>query len=192
MNQMYPDQQQWQFCQQWQPYQSVQIKNDYGWVPSPQTETLPYRPPTPQASTTVVWSTSTLSPVTVSQNHYCNQQEVSPVSETDKFVPSYLNESFGSTSSSSGDVKRNSKRSKGQRNSGPKIRKYKTPSVDVLVQRRKAANARERKRMNGLNEAFDHLRANLPNIKGGGTKFSKYETLQMAQEYIRQLEDLLK
>ncbi|XP_063217588.1 twist-related protein 1-like [Bacillus rossius redtenbacheri] len=64
------------------------------------------------------------------------------------------------------------------------------PSPGVLRRRRLAANARERRRMNGLNEAFDRLREVIPSL-GEDHKLSKFETLQMAQTYIGALCDLL-
>lgn len=64
------------------------------------------------------------------------------------------------------------------------------PSPSVLRRRRLAANARERRRMNGLNEAFDRLRQAIPSIDADH-KLSKFETLQMAQTYISALSDLL-
>ncbi|CAB0003961.1 unnamed protein product [Nesidiocoris tenuis] len=64
------------------------------------------------------------------------------------------------------------------------------PSPTILRRRRLAANARERRRMNGLNEAFDRLREVIPSI-GADHKLSKFETLQMAQSYIAALCDLL-
>lgn len=65
-----------------------------------------------------------------------------------------------------------------------------TTNVVVLKKRRLAANARERRRMNGLNEAFDKLRDVVPSL-GPDHKLSKFETLQMAQTYISALCDLL-
>ncbi|CAG2163955.1 unnamed protein product, partial [Oppiella nova] len=62
--------------------------------------------------------------------------------------------------------------------------------VVVLKKRRLAANARERKRMHSLNTAFDRLREVVPGI-GDDSKLSKYETLQMAQQYILALNELL-
>ncbi|CAF90266.1 unnamed protein product, partial [Tetraodon nigroviridis] len=53
-----------------------------------------------------------------------------------------------------------------------------------------AANARERKRMLGLNIAFDRLRSVIPNLESD-KKLSKSETLQMAQIYIATLSELL-
>ncbi|KAG9267576.1 transcription factor Atoh7-a [Astyanax mexicanus] len=56
--------------------------------------------------------------------------------------------------------------------------------------RRLAANARERRRMLGLNVAFDRLRSVIPNVESA-RKLSKSETLQMAQIYISTLSELL-
>lgn len=64
------------------------------------------------------------------------------------------------------------------------------PSPTILKKRRQAANARERKRMNGLNEAFDRLREVVPTLEID-QKLSKFETLQMAQTYISALCELL-
>lgn len=63
--------------------------------------------------------------------------------------------------------------------------------VEALKRRRLAANARERRRMNSLNDAFDRLRDVVPSL-GNDRKLSKYETLQMAQTYINALHALLK
>ncbi|EHB17745.1 atonal-like protein 1 [Heterocephalus glaber] len=60
----------------------------------------------------------------------------------------------------------------------------------VQKQRRLAANARERRRMHGLNHAFDQLRNVIPSFNND-KKLSKYETLQMAQIYINALSELL-
>ena len=64
-----------------------------------------------------------------------------------------------------------------------------------IRKRRRDANNRERKRMNGLNEAFERLREAVPGsgseAGGGAKKLSKMETLQMAQLYIRHLATLL-
>ncbi|RXM30990.1 Protein atonal-like 1 [Acipenser ruthenus] len=63
--------------------------------------------------------------------------------------------------------------------------------VPVQKRRREAANARERRRMLGLNLAFDRLRSVIPTLESD-KKLSKSETLQMAQIYISALCDLLK
>lgn len=60
----------------------------------------------------------------------------------------------------------------------------------VMRRRRLAANARERRRMQNLNKAFDRLRTYLPSL-GSDRQLSKYETLQMAQTYITALYELL-
>ena len=66
-----------------------------------------------------------------------------------------------------------------------------------VKKRRKDANARERKRMNGLNEAFERLRDAVPAAPGEeetadkNKKLSKMDTLQMANLYIRHLVTLL-
>ncbi|CAH1728556.1 unnamed protein product [Chironomus riparius] len=71
-------------------------------------------------------------------------------------------------------------------------RKRKTKQIAPIVKkkRRLAANARERRRMQNLNEAFDRLRQYLPSL-GNDRQLSKHETLQMAQTYISALCDLL-
>lgn len=67
----------------------------------------------------------------------------------------------------------------------------KSVSPGVMRKRRLAANARERRRMQNLNKAFDRLRTVLPSL-GNDRQLSKYETLQMAQTYINALYDLLR
>lgn len=61
---------------------------------------------------------------------------------------------------------------------------------ETATRRRMAANARERKRMQGLNTAFDRLRKVVPQW-GQDKKLSKYETLQMALSYIVALNRIL-
>lgn len=74
----------------------------------------------------------------------------------------------------------------------PVIGKRKRKPVAPLIKkkRRLAANARERKRMQSLNDAFDRLRTWLPSL-GNDRQLSKHETLQMAQQYITALYELL-
>ena len=79
---------------------------------------------------------------------------------------------------------------------GGKVRKVSVSndegiSDSVMKKRRLAANARERRRMDLLNQGFDRPRGVLPGL-GADNQLSKYETLQMAQEYIRELTQLLK
>ncbi|XP_028649291.1 transcription factor ATOH7-like [Erpetoichthys calabaricus] len=65
-----------------------------------------------------------------------------------------------------------------------------SPKVENTAKRRLAANARERRRMQGLNVAFDRLRRVVPQW-GQDKKLSKYETLQMALSYIGALNRIL-
>ncbi len=69
-------------------------------------------------------------------------------------------------------------------------RSNKEVAPQVIKKRRLAANARERRRMNNLNSAFDRLRDVVPAL-GNDRQLSKYETLQMAQSYITALCELL-
>lgn len=69
-------------------------------------------------------------------------------------------------------------------------RQLKEVAPQVMKKRRLAANARERRRMNNLNSAFDRLRDVVPAL-GNDRQLSKYETLQMAQSYITALYELL-
>ena len=69
-------------------------------------------------------------------------------------------------------------------------RQLKEVAPQVMKKRRLAANARERRRMNNLNSAFDRLREVVPSL-GNDRQLSKYETLQMAQSYITALWELL-
>lgn len=82
-------------------------------------------------------------------------------------------------------------RGRGRRRGSTKISKStQQPNQVVMKKRRMAANARERRRMNGLNDAFDRLREVVPSL-GEEHKLSKFETLQMAQTYITAMCDLL-
>uniref|UniRef100_A0A1B0GAV0 BHLH domain-containing protein n=1 Tax=Glossina morsitans morsitans TaxID=37546 RepID=A0A1B0GAV0_GLOMM len=74
---------------------------------------------------------------------------------------------------------------------GGKKRRGKQISPVIKRKRRLAANARERRRMQNLNQAFDRLRQYLPCL-GNDRQLSKHETLQMAQTYIAALGDLLR
>lgn len=77
-------------------------------------------------------------------------------------------------------------------------KEIKTSPPPVAVARR---NARERNRVKQVNNGFANLRQHIPNFiaaafentsgRGGSKKLSKVETLRMAVEYIRSLEDLL-
>ena len=57
-------------------------------------------------------------------------------------------------------------------------------------QKRADANDRERQRMGQLNVAFNHLRDVLPK-HGNDRELSKFETIHLAKNYIRSLNELL-
>jgi hypothetical protein len=63
------------------------------------------------------------------------------------------------------------------------------PPLAVLQKRRLAANARERKRMNKINTAFERLKRVLPGLEN--KELSKFESLQLAQDYILHLAQIL-
>ena len=70
-------------------------------------------------------------------------------------------------------------------------RRHPVPPREIMRTRRVQANARERRRMHGLNDAFERLRDVVPCL-GSDRKLSKFETLQMAQTYISALQELLR
>jgi len=75
---------------------------------------------------------------------------------------------------------------------GPKKR---GPRPKILTeaekrQKRMDANDRERERMGKLNSAFDSLRHLLPK-HGNDRELSKFETIQIAKNYIRSLNEML-
>ena len=88
------------------------------------------------------------------------------------------------------DNKRHIQKTKCSNNLGKVKKPEQEMSESVQKKRRLAANARERRRMDLLNQGFDRLRTVLPGL-GPETQLSKYETRQMAQEYINQLAQLL-
>ena len=63
------------------------------------------------------------------------------------------------------------------------------PPLEILQKRRLAANARERKRMNKINTAFERLKRVLPGLEN--KELSKFESLQLAQDYILHLAQIL-
>ena len=65
-----------------------------------------------------------------------------------------------------------------------------TLPLHVRQKRRLAANARERKRMTSLNQAFEKLREILPH-QHRDRPLSKMEALQLAQNYIKELSSTL-
>lgn len=74
----------------------------------------------------------------------------------------------------------------------PKVPKPKTSPAPLSKYRRKAANARERGRMEDINQAFETLKSVLPNIEEGPNfKMTKITTLRLAMNYISALRDML-
>jgi len=124
-----------------------------------------------------------------------------PVQEMRPYhYPAIQQEFYGSDSSMDSPVMSSCKRVRvnlqhqGERRGISKVRSVAQQSspagVEVMKKRRLAANARERRRMNSLNDAFDRLRDVVPSL-GNDRKLSKFETLQMAQTYIAALYELL-
>ncbi|XP_064648109.1 neurogenic differentiation factor 1-like [Lineus longissimus] len=74
---------------------------------------------------------------------------------------------------------------------GPKKKRMTKARVQKLKVRRTKANARERNRMHGLNEALDVLRKHVP-CYSKTQKLSKIETLRLASNYICSMSEILK
>ncbi|XP_069698897.1 protein atonal-like [Periplaneta americana] len=107
--------------------------------------------------------------------------------DCDEFDDDSLMQDSGDESLCQDDVQQEQggKQHKSKRRSSNKL-----VSPVIMKKRRLAANARERRRMQNLNKAFDRLRTHLPSL-GNDRQLSKFETLQMAQTYITALNDLL-
>ncbi|OCT95845.1 neurogenic differentiation factor 4 isoform X1 [Xenopus laevis] len=73
---------------------------------------------------------------------------------------------------------------------GPKKKKMTKARVERFRVRRVKANARERSRMHGLNDALENLRRVMP-CYSKTQKLSKIETLRLARNYIWALSDIL-
>lgn len=74
----------------------------------------------------------------------------------------------------------------------PKTPKPKSSPAPLSKYRRRAANARERGRMEDINNAFETLKGVLPNIEEGPNfKMTKITTLRLAMNYISALRDML-
>ena len=71
----------------------------------------------------------------------------------------------------------------------PKYRRIKCASQQA--QQRHAANLRERRRMQSINEAFEGLRTHIPTLPYE-KRLSKVDTLKLAISYISFLNDMLK
>uniref|UniRef100_A0A5S6QTQ6 BHLH domain-containing protein n=1 Tax=Trichuris muris TaxID=70415 RepID=A0A5S6QTQ6_TRIMR len=68
--------------------------------------------------------------------------------------------------------------------------KKKSSKVEVQLRQRHAANLRERRRMQSINEAFDGLRHRIPTLPYE-KRLSKVDTLKLAIGYIRFLQEVL-
>ncbi|XP_053560981.1 neurogenic differentiation factor 4 [Bombina bombina] len=73
---------------------------------------------------------------------------------------------------------------------GPKKKKMTKARIERFRVRRVKANARERSRMHGLNDALDNLRRVMP-CYSKTQKLSKIETLRLARNYIWALSEVL-
>uniref|UniRef100_W5LV11 Neuronal differentiation 4 n=1 Tax=Astyanax mexicanus TaxID=7994 RepID=W5LV11_ASTMX len=73
---------------------------------------------------------------------------------------------------------------------GPKKKKMTKARIERFRARRVKANARERTRMHGLNDALDNLRQVMP-CYSKTQKLSKIETLRLARNYIWALSEVL-
>jgi len=74
---------------------------------------------------------------------------------------------------------------------GPKKKRMTPARIVKLKQRRLKANARERSRMHGLNDALEELRLHVPCFARSSQKLSKIETLRLACNYIGALAAIL-
>ncbi|MEE6489831.1 hypothetical protein FKM82_015690 [Ascaphus truei] len=74
---------------------------------------------------------------------------------------------------------------------GPKKKKMTKARMERFKMRRMKANARERNRMHGLNDALDSLRKVVP-CYSKTQKLSKIETLRLAKNYIWALSEILR
>ncbi|XP_028848799.1 neurogenic differentiation factor 4 [Denticeps clupeoides] len=79
---------------------------------------------------------------------------------------------------------------KGPKRRGPKKKKMTKARQERFRARRVKANARERSRMHGLNDALDNLRRVMP-CYSKTQKLSKIETLRLARNYIWALSEVL-
>ncbi|CAG7647817.1 unnamed protein product [Allacma fusca] len=78
-----------------------------------------------------------------------------------------------------------------QENSGRSPRRRRRRCPQQQVQQRQAANMRERKRMQSINDAFEGLRAHIPTLPYE-KRLSKVDTLRLAIGYINFLSEVVK
>ncbi|XP_014665731.1 PREDICTED: uncharacterized protein LOC106807793 [Priapulus caudatus] len=104
--------------------------------------------------------------------------------DLDSSLDSGIENCVGSSSPTSEDVPTTTSPRK-----APRKRRRKRMLTGVSRQRR-AANARERNRIHGVNMAFLRLRDTLP-VSGGGDEISKIDTLRLAAKWIAHLTSVL-
>lgn len=79
----------------------------------------------------------------------------------------------------------------GEHHDGSKARRRRKPKCIVQqVQQRQAANLRERKRMQSINDAFEGLREHIPTLPYE-KRLSKVDTLRLAIGYINFLAEII-
>lgn len=131
------------------------------------------------------------SPMDLHHHHHLHHHSVnSPVSPASSSIHPMMAEHQNQSSNHSGSDSESTLPRSTSRSSNGQKRQLKEVAPQVMKKRRLAANARERRRMNNLNSAFDRLRDVVPAL-GNDRQLSKYETLQMAQSYITALCELL-
>lgn len=74
----------------------------------------------------------------------------------------------------------------------PREPKTKAKPPPLSKYRRKTANARERGRMQDINDAFEQLRRVIPELPGAQGKLTKITTLRLAMNYIDALSEMLR
>lgn len=171
----------------------MEISSNYGYRP-PSYLNIPSMPSycTFDSNQCSIYSTDSIMSVPCSTSYHMPswpipRTELSHIMPFDTFPDTYSNSERTDISKKSytkKSAKRDSRQSTGSSSN------FVSVNVTVLKKRRIAANARERRRMNGLNEAFNKLREVVPSL-GDDHRLSKYETLQMAQTYISALCELL-
>ncbi|XP_046886561.1 neurogenic differentiation factor 1-like [Hypomesus transpacificus] len=124
--------------------------------------------------------------------HFTTMEIGNRKKEDDRMMEQESNEESESEEVESEEEKEEAKEER-PGNEGPagrKRRTTRTAGAQRVKARRMKANARERSRMHGLNEALEELRSVVPCFSGA-QKLSKIETLRLARNYIWALSELL-
>lgn len=111
-------------------------------------------------------------------------------SQADDALLSASDEGEGNTDENDNPVRCPGEMTAGCIQAGGKPRKRKRKCQQQQVQQRQAANLRERKRMQSINEAFEGLRAHIPTLPYE-KRLSKVDTLRLAIGYIGFLAELV-